>query len=503
MSFDYGTRVSTPPRVINPEEIQRRQINIAVDAAIRRANEQHRKDLATLKSKHEKEQQQLEKKLSSLNSQFADSIRRHQKQLSEMREQYNTSLNEVIVDVEFKRQQDRRKYEKDLNEAVDIVNANIDDLRQSTQKAFDATHQSINTLRIETQRQLDKHQIQINNIVDEVHSDKTKAAATKQALQAAYNEQHSILQIKEHEKFAPKQLAAIDARLVNIDLLPDVAACAVLNTEFNNLLSLDANLEQAKMEYETKHLLTLKAAEEVLARMNENRNNVSLTDGNENVIRNENGEMAKIELDFWTEGKYGELENRLEAIRKEMVEGLRNPSYTIDNLDNALVEIQSIDQQQNELVIESIKRGNASQIRAEMADAIIEHLEGQRFQVIERGYENCDARNAYFIKLNDGASEIVVVVNPESNENNLVVRKTIDTNLAEPSLIQLNKDIDKVMLEAGLCTSCGGCRQHDSVTDKAWQEIYDMDVIQQNIPSETKKRAGLRDIRKERNENNK
>ena len=44
MSFDYGTRVSTPPRVINPEEIQRRQINIAVDAAIRRANEQHRKD---------------------------------------------------------------------------------------------------------------------------------------------------------------------------------------------------------------------------------------------------------------------------------------------------------------------------------------------------------------------------------------------------------------------------------------------------------------------------
>lgn len=66
MSFDYGTRVSTPPRVINPEEIQRRQINIAVDAAIRRANEQHRKELAALRSKHEKEQQQLERKLSTL-----------------------------------------------------------------------------------------------------------------------------------------------------------------------------------------------------------------------------------------------------------------------------------------------------------------------------------------------------------------------------------------------------------------------------------------------------
>lgn len=503
MSFDYGTRASTPPRVISPEEIQRRQINKAVDAAMQRANQQHRRDLDALKVKHEKEQQQLERKLSSLNSQFADSIRNHQKQMRDMREQYDIRLNEVITDIDIKRQQDRAQFEKELNEAVDIVNANIEGLRQSTQKAFDATNESIKMLRIETQNQLNEHQNQINNIVDEVHKDKAKAAMTKQALKEAYNELHSILQIKEHEKFTPKQLIAIDARLGNIDLLPDVAACAVLNTEFNNLLILDANLEQAKMEYETKHLLTLKAAEEVLARMNENRNKISLTDGNNNVIRKENGEIAKIELDFWTEGKYGEQERRLEAIKEEVIEGFHDPNYTVDELDRALNEIQDIDQQQNELVVESIKCGNASQIRAEMADAIIEHLEGQRFQVIARGYENGDARNAYFIKLNDGTSEIVVVVNPESNENNLVIRKTVDTDLSEPSLIQLNKDIDKVMQEAGLCTSCGGCRQHDSITDQAWQEIYDMDVVHQNIPSETKERARLKDIRRARNENNK
>lgn len=502
MSLDYSSRVTTPRREISPAEIQRRQINNAVDSAIRQASIQHQRDLAAIKSQHERERQQLNQKLNSLNSQFADSIRHHQRQLSDMREQFDIRLNHVIADAERKRQQDRILFEKELNEAVDIVNANVDNLRQSTKKALDATHKSIETLRIETQKQLNQQQSQINSIVNEVHNDKAKAAATKQALRAAYNEQLSILQLKEHEKYVPKELAAINARLGNIDSLPDVAACAVLNTEFNNLLTLDADLEQAKMIYETKHLITLKAAEEVLARMNGNRNMVSLTDGDGNVVRKENGEIAKIELDFWTEGKYGELEKDLRSIIEQVTNGLHDPNFTTEDLDKALQKIQNIDQQQNELVIESIKSGNASQIRAEMADAIIEHLEGQRFQVIERGYENGDARNAYFIKLDDGTSEIVVVVNPESSENNLVIRKTVDTDLSEPSVIQLNKDIDNVLKELGLTTSEGACRQHDSNSDTAWQEIYDMDVIQQAIPSETKERARLRDIRKERNGNN-
>lgn len=513
MSLDYSSRVSTPRRVINPEEIQRRQINNAVDAAIRQANTQHQRDLAVLKSQHEKEQQRLNQRLNSLNSQFADSIRRHQKQLCDMREQFDVRLNNAIadterkrqqdrIDAERKRQQDRIKYEEELNEAVDIINANVDDLRQSTQKALNETNENIRTLRLETQKQLNQQQSQINSIVDEVHNDKAKAVATKLALRAAYNELLSILQLKEHEKYVPKELAAINARLGNLDSLPDVAACAVLNTEFNNLLTLDADLEEAKMMYETKHLLTLKAAEEVLARMNENRNRVSLTDEDGNVAKNEKGEIVKIELDFWTEDKYGELEKDLMSIIEQVTNGLYDPNYTTEDLDKALQMIQNIDQQQNELVIESIKSGNASQIRAEMADAIIEHLEGQRFQVIERGYENGDARNAYFIKLDDGTSEIVVVVNPESSENNLVIRRTVDTDLSEPGLIQMNEDIDKVLQEAGLCTSGGGCRQHNANTDNAWQEIYDMDVVQQAIPSETKERARLRDIRKKRNGNN-
>ena len=256
------------------------------------------------------------------------------------------------------------------------------------------------------------------------------------------------------------------------------------------------------MEYETKHLLTLKAAEEVLARMHENRNTVTLTDGNNNVRTDEKGNIVKLELDFWSEGEYGKLETQLSEIITVIKQGLNAPKYTINDLDQALTKIQKIDKQQNEWVVESIQRGNASQIRAEMADVIVEHLEGQRFQVVERGYENGDARNAYFIKLNDGESEIVIVVNPESDESNIVIRKTIETDLSQPALIQRNQDIDHALEEAGLRTTHGSCKNRDSNSDEAWKEIYDMNVVCQDIPLETKERARLRDVRKEQNRRN-
>ena len=121
----------------------------------------------------------------------------------------------------------------------------------------------------------------------------------------------TMVPLKNHQKYAPGQLNAIQARLNGIDALSDEAACAILNTNFNDLLTLDANIEKAKMEYEAKHLITLKAAEDVLARMHENRKTISLTDGNNEPLKDDKGEIVRLELDFWTEGEYGKLEKEL------------------------------------------------------------------------------------------------------------------------------------------------------------------------------------------------
>ncbi len=496
MSEEYESRTYTPPRAISPEERQRQQIRDAVNAAMRTAHAQYQQNVAFLNQKHNEEMARLNQKIGTLEGDIRSRARMRQKQFEKLREEYEKNINKAMSDAEKRRQQDRKQFEKDLNEAVNSINDHVDDIRKSTQEAIDATNEALRNLNIETSKALENQQQQIDDIVEEYHSDKKKSAIIRKSLMEEYSGQVSLIELMNHSKYAPGQLDDIVSEVGDTKSVTDDAAIAIFHTGINKVLLLKAKIEKAELEYKTRHSLTLRAAEEVLARMNENRKNVSLTDGDNNVVRNEKGEIARIELDFWTEGEYGRLEKQLNEIKKEIIDGLDSPNYSMNDLEDALQKIESVDKRQNELVIESIKRGNASQIRAEMADIIAENLEGQRFRVIERGYENDDARNAYFIKCDNQNSELVVVVNPENIESNIVIRKTIDTNLSETDLVELNKDIDKVLKDAGVSTSGGTCRERNHNADTAWREIYDMDVICQEIPIETKERARIKDFRK-------
>lgn len=491
MSYNQGITTYTPKRLITPEQRQRQQMETAISNAIREARGQYQEELRRLQNIHTQERGQLQMAINGLQSQYQDAIRQHQQQLQQLCNQYDVQLQNAITLAEQRRQQNRVLIENELNNAINGVNANIDDLRQDTVNAINIVSQNIDQLQKNTANALANHQEQINNIVAQIQGDKNRACQTKNALMTAYQEQLGIVNLKEHQKYAPGQLNAIKARLNGINALSDVAACAILNTNFNDLLTLDADIEKAKLEYEAKHLITLKAAEDVLARMNENRKTISLTDGNNVSLMDDRGEIVRIELDFWTEGEYGKLEKDLETIKKQIIDGLNDPKYTTHDLDKVLDRILEINQHQMELVVSSIEKGNASQIRAEMADAIIEHLEGQRFEVKERGYENSDARNAYFIKFDDGTSRIIVIINPESNTANYVVIGTIETDLAEPALIRQGQEINKVLSEAGITTDSGVCNRRDSTVENALRSMYDIEIIRQNIPKEIKRNARL------------
>jgi hypothetical protein len=390
------------------------------------------------------------------------------------------AVNERISDLRAETQQ-----------AINAANQRVSNLRAETQQAINAVNQNILALQAQTQQALQDQQQQINDIVAGIQQDKAQAAATKQALREAYDDQLSIVSQKNHAKYAPRQLQGIQNQLNNIDALPDTSACAILSQCFNSLLTLDADIEQAQAEYEARHLITLRTVEEILARMHENRN-VPLTDGKNEAVKKENGEVAKIELDFWTDGEYGELEKELEAIRDGVVNGLNDPSYSSDDLDSSLQRALEINQRQTELVVEAIERGNASQARAEMADSIVDHFKGQSFRVLEHGYENQDARKAYIIKFDDGTSKIVVIINPEGNKTNQVVIGTVETNLQEPELIEQGKEIHKIIRdELQVRTEGEHCAPFNEEVDRALREIYDRNVVSQGIPLSTRKNANI------------
>lgn len=507
MSHEYRSTTYNPP--ISPEERQRREIANAINQAISQAQQRHQAELSRIQQQHANDRQELQQRLNSLNSQYQQTIRQHQQGLSRLRDGFDKQLQQTINQQEAKRQQLReqleRAFQRDLGtvnerisdlqaetqQAINAANQRVSNLRAETQQAINAVNQNIQTLQAKTQQALRAQQKQINDIVSEIQQDRAKAAATKQTLREAYDEQLSIISQKNHAKYAPRTLQGIQNQLNNIDALPDTAACAILNQCFNSLLTLDANIEQAQADYEARHLITLRTVEEILAMMHENRN-VPLTDGNNKPVKKENGEVAKIELDFWTDGEYCKLEKELGTIRDDVVNGLNDPNYSINDLERALQRALAINQRQSDLVVEAIERGNASQARAEMADSIVYRFGGQTFRVIERGYENQDARKAYVLKFDDGTSKIVVIINPEGNKSNQVVIGTVETDLQHHELIEQGKAIHDILRdEIQVKIESEYCSPFNENVDRAFREIYDRDVVSHGIPQNIRKNANL------------
>lgn len=518
MSIQHTIGWQIADKVIGLSYQQKVDMARAINDARSNARNEYQNDLRNLQRQHDEERERLNDILDDLNStnnDLQDRIRQHQEDMVELRDYYDDQLDKAIKEAELERKQDWERYETELENTINGFNASIDDLREDTQYAIDIVNENIQNLRDDTQHAIDivnnnihqlqvdttqalkKQQEQIDDIIEEVRNDKARAAELRDSLYEACQDQIRIISSKNHKKYAPNDLQTIERSLDGIDALPDISVLGTLNTVFNQLLLLDNKIEQAKLEYENKHQITLKAVEDVLAQMHENRNTISLTDGDGQPVRDEKGQIAKIELDFWTEGEYGQLEKELMERKKEVIDGLSDPHYTVNDLNNALNRTIAIEQRQMELVVDSIKRGNASQIRAQMADLIIEQLGGQFFTVDDRGYENNDARNAYIIKLHNETSKIIVIINPESNTVNHVVIGTVETDLSEPDLIVQGDDINAVLANLDNVETDGGvCHHRDPAVERALRSMYDMDIIKKGIPKETREQARINNIRK-------
>lgn len=488
MSEYYESISYTPPP--RPEPRQRQQINDAVNAAMRATNAQHMRDMAAMRKKHEEEIAKLNRELSKLDNELSNTTRIRQKQLIKMRQEYDEQLKQAMSEAEAKRQQDKRQFEKELNDAIDTVNDNVEQLRKSTQKAFDATRKSMENLRKETEKAFREQQKQIDDIVKEVHDDKKKALAVKNRLYKECQSLCSLIRTSNYQKYAPGRLDEIEKRINEIDSLPVDSACAILHTKHRDLQVLQEEIVLAQMKYEARHDATLRAANSVLNSMKEQRETLTFTDGRNNVATKKNGDVDKVDLDFWSDEKFGKLELELSAVRDAIVQGIDNPQYSVATLDAMLQEIRDVDRRQQELVDESIRRGNSSRIRKGMATKIKRHLKMQEFNVVAEGYENGDERNAYFIKLEKkiNGTKLVIIINPTSYENNQIVIGTVESDLYEGALIRQGEDINDVLEKAGIEINRKTCQKSNQTFDG----LYDFDIARKKIPEEMKMSAGIK-----------
>ena len=485
---DYYDSVSyTPPP--SPAEIQRRQMEAAYNNALRTAQAQYRNELNVIQKKHNEEIDNLNKIISLMDDDIKKTMQDHQKHIIKIQNEFDNQLKNAIADSEKKRERDNTT----LNQKIDTVAADVEDLRNKTKETFDATFKSIMKLQNATQDALNKQQEQIQSIVDEVHSDKAKAKILKKKLNKLYKESLLIIKTKNPDKYAPNKLEQIQSKLITIDTMPDDVACSILHNCYHDLLITEFNIEKARSEYKAFHLSAIDRANAVLGCMKEQRETITETDGNNNVVKDDEGNEKKIDFDFWSEKEYSDLEIELEEIIEDIKAGFDDPQYDLSILKKKIQRIEEIDLRQKELTDECIKKIRISNKRKELANKIVNILKKERFHVVEQGYENNDLRNAYFIKLDDKRSKILVVINPINEKDSGVIIKAVDSVLPEPSIIQQMEDLMDRLKPVDLKKN--KCNEQDTAVDDAFHNIYDFDVLRHNIPLEIKERAGLIDMR--------
>jgi len=253
--------------------------------------------------------------------------------------------------------------------------------------------------------------------------------------------------------------------------------------DLNNLAK---DVEKARIEYETKHTETIQAAEKVLLTMNENRKSTCFTDGNNEILEDKNGNPVKVELDFWSDGEYGKIEQKITELKESIRNGLTDPNFTMQDLDNALAEINNFDERQNQIVVESIMKGVASEARAVQADAAIECLQKQFYNLIERGYDDRDQRKSYRVKMknNNGNTIEILISSKESDLTEMIVETHEESENYESDNIKFirSKELNQAIKDEGiegLSSSDTRCLKTESELKES--KIYDQEALRKSV----------------------
>ncbi|WP_413162227.1 hypothetical protein ACL6C3_25140 [Capilliphycus salinus ALCB114379] len=211
------------------------------------------------------------------------------------------------------------------------------------------------------------------------------------------------------------------------------------------LADLRLELEQKEREWELYYQAALTDLRSLIAEIQANRKcEIEVGEGKE-------AERFQVEVDYWTKGRLSEYESQLSRLETQLLEG--ESTLTTEEL-KAICE--QITQQQPILgeILEQAKLSIlGSQMRAEIADQVVETLTGFGYTLVDDTYEGEDERNAYVVKVkNIAGDEVVTVVSPESEfgANSISINSFSDTLVDEQATRQNAEAIFKLLNDAGV-----------------------------------------------------
>ena len=266
-----------------------------------------------------------------------------------------------------------------------------------------------------------------------------------------------------HRKFTPGQLEKIRRNTTDAKMevsQREQAAMAGAKAAYFDLVDLREEIIRKEQEFNLWHQATLEMARSLFENVRANRE-VSLEQSEELV-----------EVDFWTNGRFSALEEQIKVIKDELEHGRED--YSLEEVKQRMEELKTLAEEEQALIKEAVERVISSQLRAEMADVVVEALQKEGFTMLESGYEKEDQRKVYLVKVaNNAGTEIVaaVVPNDETNTNTLSIN-TRDERFFREELTQARfEDIKRLLQESGLHVGKTEC------FNEHIQGLYDVENI--------------------------
>jgi len=308
------------------------------------------------------------------------------------------------------------------NEHIDMVEAGLLDLTDYVGEMEEQINQRFSEQEEEIQN-LQGSVTEIQNRMAAIDSRGIERARLALALMDEVEHNNDL------NRFVPQDAQKVRRQmqaLVNIGAegaeLSAAANAAILAAQ-----ELEIDCTRERLKYEQKEELTRTMLEAVLETVN-NLREIPLTDDNGEPLVDEDGNPAPIENNFWSRGRYKELEDHLKKLKDE-IEERGDTDMTIERLDEIQMEILKGEVEIREITSQSVARVNLSQARMQAVSDIIGVMEEQHWEVIEKNGEEEigyvggempeDYREGFFARLrNDLGEEVTVIVDPNDDDTN-------------------------------------------------------------------------------------
>ena len=249
----------------------------------------------------------------------------------------------------------------------------------------------------------------------------------------------------EYVKFGSDMIVSIASKLDVIDRLEQSSSSLQMQAIrlTGEIYETDLTVSKRKIEYERLHLQALGLAEQISSEMDSLR---------KNTYYNPETKDKLVDFDYWTDQRFGELEQEVKEIVDRVERGRSEPSYTTSTLKKDFERLRELNQIKDVTAADAMETIALSDARREMAQIVSDIMcQEHRFSIVGEGFDGLDMREAYIIRMkryiDDAEVEIIVSPNKEKGENDLYYRINNQCYTDEQTMNSVYERINKELYE--------------------------------------------------------